>query len=63
MTTEAKHRRRSRRSHRDMAWANSFRRNAFRRENDKAKSSNIKSWIQGIMKKNKQPEEEESDHE
>ena len=59
MTTAAKHRRRSRRSHRDMA----FRRNAFRRENDKAKSSNIKSWIQGIMKKNKQPEEEESDHE
>ena len=63
MTTAAKHRRRARRSHRDMAWANGFRRNAFKREDAKSRSSNIKSWIQAIMKKVKRPEEEEADDE
>ncbi len=63
MTTAAKHRRRSRRSHKDMAWANSFRKTAFKRENDKTRSNGIKSWIQTIVKKAKKPEEESADHE
>lgn len=63
MTTAAKHRRRSRRSYKDVAWMNNFRRTAFRRENEKARSSNIKSWIQSVVKKNKRPEEGEADDE